>query len=72
MACTVAQFWLNAKGVGLDRYQFITLITTTSGSVFGFWLLVGRYLFGRSSIDPSNAASTPPRRGSRGVPEPPQ
>jgi hypothetical protein len=42
---TIAQFTLNAVGHGLDTYQFITLITTTTASVFGFWLLVGRYLF---------------------------
>jgi hypothetical protein len=34
-------FW----GKGLDDAQFITVVTTTTGSVFGFWYLVGRYLF---------------------------
>jgi hypothetical protein len=42
---TVAQFVLNAFGKGLERSEFITLVTTTTGSVLGFWLLVGRYLF---------------------------
>jgi hypothetical protein len=49
IASTAAQFWLNAYGHGIDKYQFITLITTTTASVFGFWLLVGRYLFPSSS-----------------------
>ncbi len=30
---------------GLTDPQFITVITTTTASVFGFWVLVGRYLF---------------------------
>lgn len=42
---TVAQFILNAIGRGLPTPDFIALITTTSAAVFGFWLLVGRYLF---------------------------
>jgi TM2 domain-containing membrane protein YozV len=45
MVSTAAQFVLNAIGKGIDRYQFVTLITTTNGTVLGFWLLVGRYLF---------------------------
>lgn len=32
-------------GVGLSDAQFVTVITTTTGAVFGFWYLVGRYLF---------------------------
>lgn len=32
-------------GEGLDDPQFITVVTTTTASVFGFWFLVGRYLF---------------------------
>jgi hypothetical protein len=38
---TVMSFW----GKGLDDPQFITVVTTTTASVFGFWFLVGRYLF---------------------------
>jgi hypothetical protein len=30
---------------GLETAEFIAVITTTTGSVFGFWWLVGRYLF---------------------------
>jgi uncharacterized membrane protein len=47
---TTAQFVLNALGIGLDRYEFIALITTTTSAVLGFWLLVGRYLFRSSTI----------------------
>ena len=45
MISTVAQFVLGAFKIGLNRYEFIALITTTTGSIFGFWLVVGRYLF---------------------------
>jgi hypothetical protein len=47
---TIAQFTLKAVGKGLDQAEFITLITTTTGSVLGFWLLVGRYLFRSPSM----------------------
>lgn len=47
---TIAQFILNAIGRGLPGPDFIALITTTSATVFGFWLLVGRYLFPASAI----------------------
>lgn len=32
-------------GVGLTDSQFITVVTSTTAAVFGFWMLVGRYLF---------------------------
>lgn len=54
---TIAQFVLNAIGRGLPVPDFIALITTTSAAVFGFWLLVGRYLF------PSSPVKDPPRQG---------
>lgn len=36
-------------GTGLTDAQFVTVITTTTAAVFGFWLLVGRYLFPSNS-----------------------
>lgn len=54
---TIAQFVLNAMRRGLPVPDFIALITTTSAAVFGFWLLVGRYLF------PTAPAKEPPRPG---------
>lgn len=42
---TFAQLCLKPLGLGLGREEFITVFTTTTASVFGFWLLVGRYLF---------------------------
>lgn len=30
---------------GLTDPQFVTVVSTTTASVFGFWYLVGRYLF---------------------------
>jgi hypothetical protein len=42
----VAKVWL---GRGLETAEFIAVITSTTASVFGFWLLVGRYLFPGSS-----------------------
>jgi hypothetical protein len=42
---TFAQLCLKPLGLGLGREEFIAVFTTTTASVFGFWLLVGRYLF---------------------------
>lgn len=41
-----AQMALRMFGAGLEASEFITLVTTTTASVFGFWWLVGKYLFG--------------------------
>ncbi|WP_133162165.1 hypothetical protein [Hyphococcus luteus] len=41
------QMWARGKGGGLEQAEFITVVTTTTTAVFGFWLLVGRYLFPR-------------------------
>lgn len=40
-----AQMIFSIWGHGLTDPQFVTVITTTTASVFGFWYLVGRYLF---------------------------
>ncbi|TCP36010.1 hypothetical protein [Sphingomonas sp. BK235] len=45
MVLTLAQFSLKPIGVGLSDATFIAVFTTTTASVFGFWLLVGNYLF---------------------------
>ena len=42
---TIAQFSLKPIGLGLSEAAFITVFTTTTASIFGFWVLVGRYLF---------------------------
>lgn len=42
---TIMQFSLKPLGMGLSDAAFITVFTTTTASIFGFWLLVGRYLF---------------------------
>jgi hypothetical protein len=42
---TFTQLCLKPLGLGLGREEFIAVFTTTTASVFGFWLLVGRYLF---------------------------
>jgi cytosine/uracil/thiamine/allantoin permease len=39
-----ARFW----DKGLHDSEFIAVLTTTTASVFGFWYLVGRYLFKNS------------------------
>jgi len=41
-----AQMFLKLFNAGLAPEEFITLVTTTTASVFGFWWLVGKYLFG--------------------------
>jgi hypothetical protein len=42
---TICQFALKPFGYGLGQTEFVTVFTTTTASIFGFWLLVGRYLF---------------------------
>lgn len=45
MVLTFAQVCLKPINLGLSDTAFVTVFTTTTASVFGFWLLVGRYLF---------------------------
>lgn len=45
MVLTLAQFSLRSINMGLTDTAFIAVFTTTTASVFGFWLLVGQYLF---------------------------
>jgi hypothetical protein len=45
MVLTVAQLCLKPVDLGLSDAAFITVFTTTTASIFGFWLLVGNYLF---------------------------
>lgn len=42
---TIAQMALKPYGLVLETSAFITVFTTTTASIFGFWLLVGNYLF---------------------------
>jgi hypothetical protein len=42
---TAAQMVLRCWDRGLKEAEFIAFLTTTTASVFGFWWLVGRYLF---------------------------
>lgn len=42
---TIAQMALKPLGMDLETPEYITFVTTTTASVFGFWLLVGNYLF---------------------------
>lgn len=55
---TAAQFlrgWITrASGapVGLESGEFIAVISSTTVTVLGFWLLVGRYLFHRPGAAP--------------------
>jgi hypothetical protein len=42
---TIAQMVLKPYGLSLDNAAFITVFTTTTASIFGFWALVGQYLF---------------------------
>lgn len=67
MLLTVAEFVGNKWAFGLNQAEYITVFTTTSASVFGFWLLVGRYLFSArpAANNPSTSATpgeqAPPR-----------
>lgn len=40
-----AQFGLKPYGVGLETEEFVVVVASLTASVFGFWSLVGRYLF---------------------------
>jgi hypothetical protein len=53
-----AQMILSLWGKGLTNGQFITVVTTTTTSVFGFWYLVGQYLFPKYS-NPRHAIHGP-------------
>jgi hypothetical protein len=44
VALTALQMVFSFWDAGLSDAQFVTVVTTTTASVFGFWLLVGRYL----------------------------
>lgn len=45
---TALQFFLRPRFVGLDTASYLAVIGTTTVSVLGFWVLVGRYLFRQS------------------------
>lgn len=42
---TILQMALRPFNIHLETPEYITFVTTTTASVFGFWLLVGNYLF---------------------------
>lgn len=42
---TISQISLAPLGMKLSDATFIVVFTTTTASIFGFWILVGRYLF---------------------------
>lgn len=45
IALPIVQMVFSFWGKGLTDAQFVTVVTTTTAAVFGFWMLVGRYLF---------------------------
>ena len=53
MALIAAQFVYGRQNFGLTEKEFVTVVVSLTGSVFGFWYLVGRYLF--PSNDPGKA-----------------
>jgi hypothetical protein len=61
ISVSVSQLALKGiAGRGLEQAEFITVVTTTTGSVFGFWWLVDSYLFPSQRGRPS-VPSRPPR-----------
>ncbi len=48
MIITLVQFIAKSSGNALHHSSFIALVVSTSGLMFGFWALVGRYLFPQS------------------------
>jgi cytosine/uracil/thiamine/allantoin permease len=61
---TISVLQLGARmfGRGLETAEFIAVVTSTTASVFGFWWLVGRYLFATGvslpERPPSGSSST--------------
>ena len=51
VALTFIQMIMSIWDKGLTNPQFVTVVTTTTASVFGFWTLVGRYLFPNKKDD---------------------
>lgn len=51
---TIAQFICKKIGYGLSEIEFNVVFTTTTASVFGFWFLVGKYLFNTNNHNNSN------------------
>jgi hypothetical protein len=45
MVLIFSQFLLRPFGYSLEKEEFIAVVVSLSGSVFGFWYLVGQYLF---------------------------
>lgn len=45
IAISFAQLGFSIFDKGLNELEFVTLVTTTTGSVLGVWFLVGKYLF---------------------------
>lgn len=58
VSITLFQMLLSIWGVGLSDAQFVTVVITTTASVFGFWLLVGQYLHRRT--DEANGGESQP------------
>jgi hypothetical protein len=54
----IVQIGVSFWGKGLTDPQFITVVTTTTAGVFGFWLLVGRYLYQKGGSSEPNGYST--------------
>lgn len=52
---TFIQQFLGIWHAGLSDGEFIAVVTTTTVSVLGFWLLVGRYLFPKQPDDKSSS-----------------
>ncbi|WP_299437139.1 hypothetical protein [uncultured Rhodospira sp.] len=51
IALPFVQMVFSIWGIGLSDTQFATVVTTTTAAVFGFWALVGRYLFPNKGKD---------------------
>ena len=58
IAITLFQMLFKPFKMNLSEGEFIAVFTTTTASIFGFWLLVGRYLFSQKS-QPGPVKSAP-------------
>jgi len=51
------QFGLKRFGFYLEKEEFIAVVISLTGTMFGFWMLVGRYLFPNGGTRPNNSKS---------------
>jgi hypothetical protein len=53
---TIAQFICKGDGLGLDRYEFLGVVVTSTATILGLWWQVGKSLYpSNDKVDPGRA-----------------